>query len=58
MSKKEQLKIACEALWLFRDFAEEVLPQAGKLCISIGIINEAMILSGKVLAEADPHRKA
>lgn len=57
MTKTEQLEAACRALWLFRAFSDEVLPQAGKLVISVGTINDALILSGKVLHEVDPKRK-
>ena len=43
------LLAACEKLV---KFADEVLPQAGKLCFDIGNLNNALVLARPAIAEA------
>lgn len=52
MCKKTGSKKLLEAkkcIELFVDFALEVLPQAGKICINVGTLNEALIAASKIL---------
>lgn len=42
-----------DTLKLFIKFAEEVLPQAGPLVLDIGVINDALVGSGKIITRLE-----
>ena len=50
LKQNKKLLKACKKL---TKFADEVLPQAGKLCIDIGNLNEGLILSRQAIKESE-----
>ncbi len=50
----DKLLMACEKLVVFTD---EVLPQADKLCFSVGNLNNALCLATPVIAKAKKIKK-
>ncbi|KKL97294.1 hypothetical protein LCGC14_1835860 [marine sediment metagenome] len=61
MSKRKRTQFeqdVLDNLELFNKFAEEVLPQAGKLGLSIGVINDALIGKSKLIRQIEEETDA